>query len=374
VTSERILLSAPDVGYAEVQAVARAIESGWVAPIGPDVDAFEREVSDFVGVKNAVALNSGTAALHLALKAVGVVAEDLVITATMTFVATANAISYLGACPVFVDSCDDGTLSPTGIEEAIVWVASQGRRIGAILAVDIYGRAANYTKIAAIASLHGIPLVADAAEALGASHEGGPAGSFGGASVFSFNGNKIMTTSGGGMLVTSDDAIAEYARYLSSQAREPATHYEHVEVGYNYRMSNVLAALGRAQLDRLPDMIRRRRELRNVYRTYFASVQGVSLLPGNPDEDNCWLTAILVNPDAGWTPTGLLKHLDEAGIESRLLWKPMHLQPLYRKAHFMGGDVAEGLFRAGLALPSGSSLSDAEVDRVIGTVSSFLAR
>lgn len=372
---KRIYLSAPDVGQAEEEAVVRAVRSGWVAPLGPEVDSFEREVADFVGAGYGVALSSGTAALHLGLKASGVGPGDSVITSTMTFVATANAIAYTGAHPVFVDALDDGTPDPALIEQAILDVQDAGGRVGAIIPVDIYGRCADYSSILDIGQRHKIPVLADAAEALGASRDGVVAGSSGDSSVLSFNGNKIMTTSGGGMFMTDSEEAAKYVRYLATQAREPAVHYEHVELGYNYRLSNISAALGRAQLARLPEMIARRRAIRAHYGSFFAEVAGVSLLPGNPNEDNCWLTSVLVSrEEAGFGPLDLLAFLEDRNIESRPLWKPMHLQPLYKDAKYVGGTVAETLFGTGLALPSGSVLTDSDINRVLETITDFLAQ
>ena len=369
----RIYLSPPDVGPAEEEAVVRAVKSGWVAPLGPEVDAFEVEMAAFVRASHAVALSSGTAALHLGLKALGVQPGDSVITSTMTFVATANAISYIGANPVFVDSLDDGSVDPALVRDAVETEQQSGSRVGAIVPVDIYGRVANYSGVLAISEKYGVPVLADAAESLGASRDGSMAGTWGDAAVLSFNGNKIMTTSGGGMLLTSDPEKADYVRYLATQAREPSVHYEHVELGYNYRMSSVCAALGRAQLSRLPEMIAGRRTRRRQYQTYFADVPGVSLLPGNTDEDNCWLSSILVDESvSGWSPLVLQQYLETRNIETRPLWKPMHLQPLYRDARFVGGDVAERLFHLGLALPSGSAMSDHDMDRVLREISTFL--
>ena len=369
----RIYLSPPDVGPAEEEAVVRAVRSGWVAPLGPEVDAFEVEMASFVGASHAVALSSGTAALHLGLKAVGVQPGDSVITSTMTFVATANAISYTGAQPVFVDSLNDGSPDPALVEKALKMELSAGRRVGAVIPVDVYGRSANYSELLPVAVKHGVPVLADAAESLGASRGGRMAGSWGDAAVLSFNGNKIMTTSGGGMLLTSEPEMARYVRYLATQAREPAVHYEHSELGYNYRMSSVCAALGRAQLSRLPDMIRCRRERRVQYEDFFSTVEGVSMLPGFIEEDNCWLSSILVDElVAGWSSIELLEHLERLNIESRPLWKPMHLQPLYSEARFIGGHVAERLFETGLALPSGSVMSDSDMERVLDAISAFL--
>lgn len=369
----RIYLSPPDVGPAEEAAVVRAVKSGWVAPLGPEVDAFEVEIAAFVGSSHAVALSSGTAALHLGLQALGVQPGDSVVTSTMTFVATANAISYIGAKPIFVDSLDDGSPNPALIEEAVHNEQESGRKVGAILPVDIYGRVANYSEILLISRRYGVPVLADAAESLGASRDGLMAGAWGDAAVLSFNGNKIMTTSGGGMLLTSDPEKARYVRHLATQAREPAVHYEHSQLGYNYRMSSVCAALGRAQLARLPEMIGRRKQRRVQYQEFFSDVEGISMLAGNLEGDNYWLSSILVDASvAGWAPLELLEYLEKSNIESRPLWKPMHLQPLYREARFVGGHVAERLFENGLALPSGSAMSDSDMDRVLGGLSGFL--
>jgi len=369
----KIFLSPPDVGALEEQAVARAVRSGWVAPLGPEVDAFEAEVAAFTGVSHAVALSSGTAALHLGLKALGVEPGQAVVTSTMTFVATANAIAYNGAHPVFVDSLGDGTPDPLLIKTAIEIEQGAGRKVGAIIPVDIYGRMASHSEMLSISESYRVPVLADAAESLGSSRGGIMAGSWGDAAVLSFNGNKIMTTSGGGMFLTSDPDKANYVRHLATQARDPAVHYEHSELGYNYRMSSVCAALGRAQLARLPDMISRRKVLRTRYAEFFSSVAGVTMLPGKIEEDNCWLTAILVDSaEVGWSSRDLLEYLEELNIESRPLWKPMHLQPLYRDEPIFGGHMAERLYEFGLALPSGSAMSDAEIERVLSAITSFL--
>lgn len=369
----RIYLSAPDVGQEEERAVIRALRSGWVSPHGPEIDAFEGEIADFIGVQNAVALNSGTAALHLSLIAAGVRRGDSVITATMTFVATVNAISYVGARPVLVDTLEDGTIDPQFLRKAILIEREKGHRVGAIIPVDIYGRLSNYEEVLSLPEVVDIPVVADSAEALGSERAGRKAGAWGDVAALSFNGNKIMTTSGGGMLVTNDPEIAKFARFLASQAREPALHYEHAHLGFNYRLSNVSAAIGRAQLSRLPEMIARRRLHRARYKDFFSSVHGLRLLKGNIEEDNCWLTSVLIDRAVlGWGPIDLLHHLEQSNIESRPLWKPMHMQPLYSKEVFVGERVAETLFERGLVLPSGSSMSDSEFERVLEVISDFL--
>jgi dTDP-4-amino-4,6-dideoxygalactose transaminase len=366
--NDRIYMSSPDVGELEEQYVIAAMRSGWIAPLGPDVDAFEVELADRVGVAHGVALSSGTAALHLGLLGLGVGRGDIVLTSTMTFAATANAIVYTGAEPYFIDcELETGNMHPALLREAIERLARDGRRIGAIVPVDLLGKAVEYTEICAIADEFGVPVLADAAESLGARHHGRAAGSFGRASVISFNGNKIMTTSGGGMLLTDDADLASRTRYLATQARQPVAHYEHVDIGYNYRMSNLLAALGRAQLTRLDDMIARRRAMRERYRDLFAEVDGVKIFGGeSDDEDNFWLTSIVVDSAVtGWTPAELSAALLVDNIESRPLWKPMHLQPVFAAAGVLSNGNAQQLFETGLTLPSGSALSEVQIDRVI---------
>jgi dTDP-4-amino-4,6-dideoxygalactose transaminase len=376
-TGGRVLLSAPDVGVLEQEYVQAALRSGWIAPAGPDLDAFEAEVAARVGVGHAVALASGTAALHLGLLGVGVRPGDAVLTSTLTFAATANAIVYCGARPVFVD-CEEstGNIDPDLVEQALRQLRAAGHRVGALVPVDMLGKACDYTRLLPLADRYGIPVLADAAESLGAFHRGRSAGAFGEAAAVSFNGNKVMTTSGGGMLLTDDSALAARARHLATQAREPVSHYEHREVGFNYRLSNVLAALGRAQLIRLDSMIARRKAVRERYRSLFAELPGTTLLGGEQDaEDNAWLTAVLVDAEAaGWDSRGLGAALAAQGIETRPVWKPMHLQPVFASASAVGGAVAEGLFRRGLTLPSGSVLSEADLDRVEAAIRGFAAR
>lgn len=375
--SDRIYLSSPDVGPAEEAAVVGAMRSGWIAPLGPAVDAFEHEIASRTRRGHAVALSSGTAALHLALIGLGVRPGDVVVTASMTFVATANAIMYVGAEPVFVDSDpSSGNIDVGLLEKAIVTLRSEGRQIGAILPVDLLGKVADYVAIEELAARFGIPVLADAAESLGASLDGRPAGSFGAAAALSFNGNKVMTTSGGGMLLTDDEKLASRARYLATQARQPVIHYEHTTVGYNYRLSNLLAALGLAQVGRLDDMIARRRSVREMYRELFASTPGVSLFGGEGDvEDNCWLTSIVIDSSvAGWSPEDLRSWLANDNIESRPLWKPMHRQPLFASARAFVTGVSDNLFEQGLTLPSGSALTSQELDRVQAHIAVFLER
>lgn len=373
--SDRIYMSSPDVGQREEEAVLAAMRSGWIAPLGPDVDAFERELAQRVGVAHGVALSSGTAALHLGLLTLGVGPGDVVVTSTMTFAATTNAIVYTGAEPYFVDADPaTGNMDPALLRQALGSLRDAGEQVAAIVPVDLLGKAVDYTGILAVADEFGAPVLADAAESLGASHRGKPAGSFGRASILSFNGNKIMTTSGGGMLLTDDEELARRVRYLATQARQPVVHYEHTDIGYNYRMSNLLAALGRAQLSRLDEMIARRREMRELYKELFASVEGVSVFGAAGDaEDNVWLTSILVDPDAtGWEPSELAAALAEDDIESRPLWKPMHLQPVFAGSRGVITGASERLFETGLTLPSGSALTGEQRQFVLSVVAAFL--
>lgn len=364
---DRIHMSSPDVGALEESYVLAAIRSGWIAPLGPDVDAFENEIAARVGVDFAVALSSGTAALHLGLLGLGVGQGDIVLTSTMTFAATANAIVYTGAEPYFID-CDSatGNMDPVLLRQALEQLTLAGERAAAIVPVDLLGKAVDYTAICAIADEYRVPVLADAAESLGATHDGRAAGSFGRASIVSFNGNKIMTTSGGGMLLTDDSELAGHTRYLATQARAPFAHYEHTDIGYNYRLSNLLAALGRAQLTRLDGMIGRRRAMRDRYRRFFANVDGVEIFGGAGDEsDNCWLTSIVIDRSVtGWAPAELTEALLRDNIETRPLWKPMHLQPVFAGARALVSGSSQTLFETGLTLPSGSALDDSQIDRV----------
>ncbi|MGY1831709.1 DegT/DnrJ/EryC1/StrS family aminotransferase [Geodermatophilus sp. SYSU D01180] len=371
----RILLSSPDVGGREQELVAEAIASGWIAPLGPMVDAFEQRIAERCGREHAVALSSGTAALHLALLELGARPGRAVVVPTMTFAATANAVAYTGAEPVFVD-CDpeSGALSPALLDRALAALQAEGTTVAAVVPVDLLGRCADYPALEEVCARYGVPVVSDAAEALGSSWRGRPAGSFGVVAALSFNGNKIMTTSGGGMLLTDDAETARRVRYLSTQARQPAVHYEHTEVGYNYRLSNVLAALGLAQLERLDEMIGRRRALREHYAALVEDAPGVRVFQRAGDEvDNCWLTALLVDPaEAGWSVDDLREALDLADIESRPLWKPMHRQPVFAGARSHLDGSADRLFATGLTLPSGSALTPDQVDAVLEVVSGFL--
>jgi dTDP-4-amino-4,6-dideoxygalactose transaminase len=371
--TRRIFLSPPDVGDLERKLLIEAFDSNWVAPVGPDLDAFEAQVAELVGVRHAVALSSGTAALHLALIAAGVRPGDTVLVPSFTFAASANAVMYLGARPVFLDStADTWNVDPALVAEELRTSAIRGRLPRAVIAVDMYGQCADYDLLLATCDRYGVALIEDAAEALGATYRGRAAGSFGVAGVLSFNGNKIVTTGGGGMLVTDDGRVASRTRYLATQAREPVGHYEHRSVGYNYRLSNLLAAIGRGQLHRLDDLIATRHQTARCYRAALGDLPGLEFMPiaryGTP---NWWLTCLLVDADAfGAGRDELLAALARRNIEARPAWKPMHLQPVFSGCVVRGGAVSADLFRRGVCLPSGSALTEDDRARVVDVVRS----
>ena len=359
------------MGSEERRLLLDAFDSNWIAPLGPHVDAFELAFAHYIGVPHAVALSSGTAALHLALQILNVARGDHVLTSTMTFAATANAIAYVGATPAFLDvSPDTWNLDPDLLEQELNRRGREGKQAAAVLSVDLYGQCADYARITEICARFGVPLLEDAAEALGATYGGIKAGTFGECAAFSFNGNKIITTSGGGMLVSHRPEIIARARHLATQARDPAPHYQHSDIGYNYRLSNLLAALGRGQLKSLPDKLARRRAVNETYRAALALLPGLDFMPeAGYGRSNCWLTCVTVDPARfGASREDILLALEAENIESRPLWKPMHLQPVFRECPIAGGSVAEGLFDRGLCLPSGSSLTPADQARVTDIV------
>ena len=373
----RIHLSAPDVRGPEREALLAALDSGWIAPVGPALDAFEQELAALTGRGHGVGLASGTAALHLALRELGVGPGDEVVVSTFTFAGSAFPVVHCGAIPVLVDSeSASWNLSPDLLAEEL----DERRRLGrpapkAAVVVDLYGQCADYDRIVPILEAHGVPLLEDAAEAIGAASLGRPAGSFGVAAALSFNGNKLITTSGGGALVCDDADLARRYRHLATQAREPAPHYEHVEIGFNYRLSNLLAAVGNGQLATLEDRIRRRAEIREGYAATFAPVDGVELNPiADGQSPNHWLTCITVDPArTGFSAEQLRLHLETADIESRPTWKPMHLQPVFATAPQRVDGTSQRLFEQGLCLPSGSGMTDADLDRVLTAVDDLLA-
>ena len=348
-----------------------AFDSNWVAPLGPHVDGFEQEMAERIGVRRAVALSSGTAALHLALLALGVGSGDRVMVPTFTFAATANAVTYVGAKPVFVDCAPETwCLDLSLVEEALEQAEADGDPVAAVIAVDLYGQCCDYDALTEICARYGAVLIEDAAEALGSTYGGRAAGSFGAAAVLSFNGNKILTTSGGGMLVTDRDDVADMAKHLATQAREPVLHYEHRDVGYNYRLSNLLAAVGRAQLAQLDGRVAARQQVNARYRKVFESVSGLTLMPlASYGESNCWLTTMLVDPDEfGATAPDICAHLATVDIEARPAWKPMHQQPVFKHLACVGGAVSEDIFSRGVCLPSGSDLRESDLARVVDAV------
>ena len=361
------------MGADERRFVDEAFATNWVAPVGPHLAAFESEMCAATGVAAGVCVSSGTAALHLAAVLAGVRAGDEVFCPTFTFIATANPILYQGARPVFIDAEEDTwNLDPDLLAEALADRAKRGRLPRAVIVADIYGQCAQWDAIKAAVAPYGVPVIEDAAEAAGATLRGQAAGSFGQFGIFSFNGNKIINTSGGGMLVSNDGAAMEHARKLATQARDPAPHYEHSELGYNYRLSNVLAGIGRGQLRSLPARIERKREIFARYRKELGALPGVTFPPELPDyHSNRWLTCLTIDPEAAGTDrTQVLRALEADNIEARPLWKPLHCQPLFAGAASFGGAVAERLFAHGLSLPSGSAMTADDVARVIEAVRS----
>jgi pyridoxal phosphate-dependent aminotransferase EpsN len=360
----RIYLSPPHLSGRELEYVEDAVDSNWVAPLGPQVDAFEEELAELVDVPNALALSSGTAALHLALVVLGIGAGDEVACSSFTFSASVNPVVYAGASPVLLDAdASTWTMDPGLLEQAL----AERPSIRAVVSVDLYGQCCDYDRIRELCAARGVTLIQDAAESLGATYRGTPAGGQGDLAAFSFNGNKVITTSGGGMLVSANRDWIEHARKLSTQARDVAPHYEHTEIGFNYRLSNLLAAVGRAQLAVLPDRVAARRQVNERYRELLADVDGISFMPEAPyGEGNRWLTCIVVDPaEAGTERERIRSALEAEDIESRPLWKPMHLQPIFAGAPVYGGEVSARAFERGLCLPSGSALSDDDQRRVV---------
>jgi dTDP-4-amino-4,6-dideoxygalactose transaminase len=376
-SAPRVYLSPPDTTGEERDLLLEAFDSNWLAPLGTHVDAFENELAARVGVPFGAAVSSGTAALHLALRLVGVGVQDEVIVPTLTFVATANAVRYLQAEPILLDSePTNWTMDVDRLADVLRQRSVRGRLPAAIVSVDLLGGCPDYDALEELCGQYDIPLVEDAAESLGATFRGRPAGSFGACAAFSFNGNKIITTSGGGMLVSSTEALISRARFLASQARGPYPHYEHEELGYNYRLSNLLAAVGRGQLNGLDRRIARRREIQARYREAFDSIEGITAMPwGDGVQPNYWLTCVLIEPSiAGADRESIRLALEAIDIEARPIWKPLHLQRLYRGVEVVGGSVAEAIFDRGLCLPTGSSLSLEDQQRVIDCVLRVIRR
>ncbi|GGJ63749.1 pyridoxal phosphate-dependent aminotransferase EpsN [Anoxybacillus voinovskiensis] len=367
-----IYLSPPHMTGQEQKYINLAFSTNWVAPLGPNVEAFECALENYAGVKKALAVSSGTAAIHLALRLLNVGRGDVVFCSTLTFVASANPILYQGATPVFIDSEPESwNMSPLALERALREAARKGRLPKAVIIVNLYGQSAKMDELLSICQQYDVPVIEDAAESLGSEYKGKKSGSFGMFGVYSFNGNKIITTSGGGALISNDEAAIEKARFLSTQARDPALYYQHHTVGYNYRMSNILAGIGRAQLEVLDERVAARRAIFARYVQALQHIDGVSFMPELPDSrSNRWLTVLTIEEEkVGVNPLAIIRALAEQKIEARCVWKPLHLQPLFRGAmyypHEEDVSVSENLFANGLCLPSGSAMTAEEQNKVI---------
>ena len=366
-----ILLSTPHIGNQELEFVKEAFATNWIAPIGPHVDAFEQEFCQVTGASHAAAVSSGTAALHLALQLVGVTRGDEVFCSTLTFAATANPIVYLGAKPVFIDSDRiSWNMNPELLQEALQNRAYFGKLPKAVIVVHLYGQSADIEPILKLCDQYNIPLIEDAAEALGATYKGLSPGTFGRFGIYSFNGNKIITTSGGGMLVSDDNQLITKAKFLATQARDPAPHYQHSEIGYNYRLSNVLAGIGRGQLQVLNERVAARRRNFEIYQSTLGNIPGIEFMPeADFGYSTRWLTALTITPEAFGADREYIRiQLAKQQIEARPVWKPLHLQPVFSEYECIGGEVAENLFLHGLCLPSGSNLTDEDLARVINAI------
>lgn len=378
--NKRIYLSSPHMSGREMKYIKEAFDQNWIAPLGPNVDEFEKDLAKYCGVKHAAALSSGSAALHLALILLGVKPGDEVIASTFTFSATINPIVYQGATPVLIDSeGDTWNMDPELLEKAIRERRAQstGHRIKAIIVVHLYGMPAKMDEIMEIANKYGVPVIEDAAEALGSSYKGKPLGSFGEMSVLSFNGNKIITTSGGGALISGDKALIEKARFLATQARDRAPHYQHSQIGYNYRMSNVLAGIGRGQMEVIDRRVEQRRANYYFFKENLQNYEGIEF-PEEPSKDyfsNRWLTTILIDPSKTGIPgKTIMEKLEKENIETRPLWKPMHKQPVFASCPEYLSGVSDALFDSGLCIPSGSNMSEDDRNRVLNAITSLLGK
>ncbi|WP_341348343.1 DegT/DnrJ/EryC1/StrS family aminotransferase [Paenibacillus sp. FSL H3-0469] len=374
---ERIYLSPPHMSGNEMKYIQEAFDSNWIAPLGTNVDKFEEEICDYVGMEHGLALSSGTAGIHLALKYFGVGPGDYVFCSDLTFAGSCNPILYQYANPVFIDSePETWNMSPTALEKAFEWAKNENKMPKAVIIVDLYGQSADYDALLPICEHYGVPVIEDAAEALGASYKGKKCGSFGHIGIFSFNGNKIITTSGGGMIVSNDEEAIKKMRFWATQSREPAKHYEHKEVGYNYRMSNICAGIGRGQLENLNMRIESKKKIRDFY---INSLKDFPIefipIPDNSDS-NYWLTVMLLRSNATVKPFDIIGKLEEGNIESRPVWKPMSLQPLFNESGFFSHSekefVGERLFKLGVCLPSGSTLNEVQLNLITKLISEEL--
>ncbi|WP_226620258.1 DegT/DnrJ/EryC1/StrS family aminotransferase [Cytobacillus firmus] len=375
----KIYLSPPHLSGNEIKYIQEAMESNWIAPLGPNVDAFEKEIAQYTGVNEAVAVSSGTAAIHLALSLLDVKKGDTVFCSSLTFVASANPILYQGAEPVFIDSePETWNMSPEALERAFAEAARERKIPKAVIVVNLYGQSAKMDEILAISNRYDVPIIEDAAESLGSSYKGKPSGTFGKYGVFSFNGNKIITTSGGGMLISDDTELLKRARFLATQSRDPAPHYQHSQIGYNYRLSNILAGIGRGQMEVLDERVMARRLIFSQYFQELSHLPGLQFMPELENTfSNRWLTALTIDEHAaGVSSSTLLEALTDENIEARPVWKPLHLQPLFKDvkyySHKVDQSVSDELFLSGICLPSGSNLSEEELSRVTECIKSTM--
>lgn len=376
---KRIYLSSPHMSGHEQKYINEAFETNWIAPLGPNVDAFEKEIAAYTGVNDAAAVSSGTAAIHLALSLLGVEQGDTVFCSTLTFIASANPILYLGAEPVFIDSePETWNMSPQALDKAFREAALKGKLPKAVIVVNLYGQSAMMDELTALCDQYEVPMIEDAAESLGSSYKGKASGSFGRFGIFSFNGNKIITTSGGGMLVSNDTAAIHKAKFLATQARDPAPHYQHSKIGYNYRMSNVLAGIGRAQLKVLEERVEARRAIFERYQHELSTITGIQFMPElSGTFSNRWLTAMTIEPkEAAITVGELIEVLAAENIEARPVWKPLHMQPLFKNVKYFSHNekesISEQLFAKGICLPSGSIMEELDQTRVINCIKNFM--
>ena len=380
---KKIYLSSPTMHGEEQEFIKEAFDTNWVAPLGPNVNAFEKELADYVGIAHASALSAGTAAIHLALKLLGVGEGDVVFVPSLTFSATCNPIVYEKAVPVFIDSEEDTwNMDPAALEAAFEKYPSPK----AVMVVHLYGTPARLDEIIEICASHNVPLIEDAAESLGSTYKGKHTGTFGRVGIYSFNGNKIITTSGGGMLVANEEEFTKKATFLATQARDPARHYQHSQIGYNYRMSNIVAGIGRGQLLHLEEHKALKKAIYKKYKERFSDIPEITLNPLNEDGDaNCWLTCMLIDPGCGVTPDQVMDALEADNIECRPIWKPMHLQPVFEQCDFITkdgsikdktgmGSVSAEIFEHGLCLPSDIKNTDEDMERIIGIVRGCFGR
>lgn len=370
----RIYLSPPHMSGKEIDFIKEAFQENYISTIGPQVEAFEREFCQLLGIHYAVALASGTAAMHIALSSIGVGPGDTIIASSLTFIGSVSPITFLNAHPVFIDSeRSTWNMDPEILETAIIDLMNKGKRPKAVIPTDLYGQCVDLDKILPICQRYSIPVITDSCEALGSTYKGRCAGFGAKAAVYSFNGNKIITTSAGGMLASDDEQLINFARYLARQARDPFPHYEHTHIGYNYVMSNILAAIGRGQLEVLNDRVAAKRRIFSYYQEALRQIPGIELMPETPQVvSNRWLTAILITPELfGCNREQARLALEKENIESRPTWKPMHLQPVFKGCQFYGESVSEDLFKRGLCLPSGTSLSNTDMDRIIQVILSL---